>query len=102
MPDSKASHELLALGWAMTSEGLVLGLSFLLPTLGGHYLDQRWKSTPWATFTGAALGFAFGMMRIVRIAKKSAPADAPKKTTETSLDDPPSPAIDRPDDRDAS
>ncbi|GAC1336440.1 MAG: hypothetical protein NVSMB14_04050 [Isosphaeraceae bacterium] len=82
MPDSKASRDLLALGWAMTSEGLGLGLEFLLPTLVGLYLDHRWKSTPWATLTGTVLGFAVGMLHIVRIAKKSSRTDIPGTSTE--------------------
>lgn len=93
MPDSKASRELLALGWAMTSEGLGLGLEFLLPTLLGLLLDQRWNSTPWATLIGTVLGFTVGMLHIARIARKAARRERTSSPTETP--DEPSAGSDR-------
>jgi ATP synthase protein I len=55
--------------WA--SRVTTLGLEFSLPALGGHYLDRWWHSSPWATMTGVILGFAVGMLHLLRIAKEA-------------------------------
>jgi len=55
--------------WA--SRVTTIGLEFALPPLGGAWLD-RWSGTsPWLTVVGAVLGFAVGMMHILRIAREA-------------------------------
>jgi len=50
--------------------GIEFALCFALPVLGGMWLDARWKTTPWLTLVGAAVGFLAGMLRLVRIARQ--------------------------------
>jgi ATP synthase protein I len=54
--------------WA--SRATTLGLEFTLPALGGAYLDRRWGTEPLATVVGAILGFAVGMMHILRLTRE--------------------------------
>ncbi|MBX6316306.1 MAG: AtpZ/AtpI family protein [Isosphaeraceae bacterium] len=54
--------------WA--SRLTTLGLEFALPPLGGFYLDRWWKTSPWMTLIGAFLGFAAGMLGLLRIVRE--------------------------------
>jgi F0F1-type ATP synthase assembly protein I len=54
--------------WA--SRASSIGLEFALPPLLGAYLDKRWGTLPWATVAGAVVGFAIGMMHVLRIARE--------------------------------
>jgi ATP synthase protein I len=47
-----------------------VGLEFALPALLGNYLDVRWHTKPAATLIGLVLGFAVGMMHILRFARE--------------------------------
>lgn len=49
---------------------MTVGLEFALPALLGSVLDRRWGTLPLATVVGAVLGFAVGMMHILRIARE--------------------------------
>ena len=54
--------------WA--SRATTIGLEFALPPLLGALGDRRWKTAPWLTVVGAVLGFAVGMMHILRLARE--------------------------------
>lgn len=54
--------------WA--SRVTTLGLEFALPPLVGLYLDNRWHTRPVALLVGSVLGFAAGMVHILRIARE--------------------------------
>lgn len=47
-----------------------LGLEFSLPAVGGYYLDRWLQTSPAATLTGLVLGFAVGMVHVLRIARE--------------------------------
>ena len=49
-----------------------MAIGFALPALLGYYLDRWLNSSPLGVLLGMALGFAAGMMQIMRIAKDSA------------------------------
>jgi len=66
----------LSIGIEWASRVSTVGLEFALPPLGGAYLDHRAGTTPWLTLLGVVLGFAVGMMHILRIAR----GDAGRKT----------------------
>jgi ATP synthase protein I len=55
--------------WA--TRATALGLEFALPALGGYYLDRFWRTEPLLTILGTVLGFAAGMVHLLRIAGES-------------------------------
>jgi hypothetical protein len=57
--------------WA--SRVTTIALEFALPPLLGAWADSRWSTGAWFTVLGALLGFAVGMMQILRLAKKPPP-----------------------------
>lgn len=59
-----------------TSQGIywasritTVGLEFALPALGGFWLDGHWPLRPLGVILGAILGFAVGLVHLVRIAR---------------------------------
>ncbi|MDR3635079.1 MAG: AtpZ/AtpI family protein [Isosphaeraceae bacterium] len=59
----------LSVGIEWASRVSTVGLEFALPPLAGAYCDHRAGTTPWLTLLGVVLGFAVGMMHILRIAR---------------------------------
>jgi ATP synthase protein I len=70
-PESRSP---LAVGVTWASRVTALGLEFALPALAGYFLDQRWRTGPVLILVGTALGFAVGMMHLLRIARGSSGA----------------------------
>jgi len=66
------SRSVLAVGLEWASRVMTIGLEFALPPLLGSWLDRRWGTSPGLTVVGALLGFALGMMQILRIARPKA------------------------------
>ena len=66
-PERRSSLS-VAVQWA--SRVTTVGLEFALPPLAGAYLDRHWPLSPLATILGVFLGFAVGMMHILRIARE--------------------------------
>jgi len=68
----------LSVGFAWAYRITAIGLEFSLPILVGHLIDDRWETRPVATLVGAALGFAAGMLHLVRLAQppRSGPPSA--------------------------
>ncbi|MFO0910545.1 MAG: AtpZ/AtpI family protein [Isosphaeraceae bacterium] len=64
VPRSKLS---IGIDWA--SRVTTVGLEFALPPLMGAFLDRWWGISPVATLLGAVLGFAVGMMHLLKIAR---------------------------------
>ena len=64
-------ESILSVGMQWASRVTTVGLEFALPPLLGVWLDRWWGTTPWATVVGAVLGFAVGMMHILRIAREA-------------------------------
>ncbi len=59
----------LALGIEWASRIMALGFEFALPALAGNYLDKRLGSGPVGLLAGMVLGFAGGMIHLLRIAR---------------------------------
>ncbi len=66
-PESRST---LSVGMQWASRISTIGMEFALPALLGAYVDQWWALRPLATVFGAVLGFAVGMMHILRIARR--------------------------------
>jgi ATP synthase protein I len=56
-------------GFDWASRATTIGLEFALPPLLGSVGDRWWRTAPWLTVVGAVLGFAVGMMHVLRIAQ---------------------------------
>jgi ATP synthase protein I len=63
-------RSILSVGFEWASRATTIGLEFALPALVGALIDRRWGTGPWATVVGAVLGFAVGMMHILRLARE--------------------------------
>lgn len=48
-----------------------VGIQMALPPGVGWWLDQRFKTTPWLTLLGVALGFSSGLWELLKLAKDS-------------------------------
>lgn len=46
--------------WSIAVIGMEMGVSVLLLTLGGAWLDSRYDTSPWCTLAGAGLGMLGG------------------------------------------
>jgi F0F1-type ATP synthase assembly protein I len=60
----------VSVAFQYASRVTTVGLEFALPPLAGVYLDRFWSLSPLATILGACLGFAVGMVQILRIARE--------------------------------
>lgn len=61
----------LALGFEWASRITTVALGFVLPTVGGAWLDERLGSRPWGVLIGTALGVTAGLVQLVRLARAS-------------------------------
>ncbi len=72
MPEgSKQKPPQLANAWAFAS-GLAWDLvtPAVVFTLGGYWLDGRFKLSPWLTLAGAAVGISVGLFQFIRSAQQ--------------------------------
>ena len=65
-PDESA----LSAGVRWATRVSTIGLEFAIPPFIGVFFDKRWHTTPMLTTLGAALGFAVGMLHVLRIARE--------------------------------
>ena len=72
MTRSDEPRSALSVGMEWASRVTSVGLEFVLPALLGALLDHWWGTSPVALLVGAVLGFAVGMMGILRIAREGA------------------------------
>ena len=52
-----------------------VALMMVLPGIGGHWLDQRWGTSPWLLIVGAGLGLAVMLMELIRLSQPKPPSD---------------------------
>lgn len=62
----------LSVGMEWASRITSVGLEFAVPTLLGALLDRWLRTSPAALLIGAVLGFAVGMMHVLRFARDGA------------------------------
>jgi F0F1-type ATP synthase assembly protein I len=55
-------YRLVGIGFEFAS---TVGVMALL----GWYLDKRWHTSPWLLVSGIAVGFGFGLWRLIRAAR---------------------------------
>ena len=70
MSRSEEPRSNLSVGLDWASRVTTVGLEFVVPPLLGHWLDLRLGTSPVVLLIGAVLGFALGMMQILRIARR--------------------------------
>ena len=65
--DASATQQMFALSG--------IGFEFIAEvgamTILGWWLDKKFESSPWCTIAGVAIGFTFGIYRLVKFAKKN-------------------------------
>jgi hypothetical protein len=64
------SRSFLAVGVDWAARVTTIALEFALPPLLGYWADGRFGTAPWLSVTGAILGFAVGLMHVLRLAKE--------------------------------
>lgn len=69
MTPKEPARSPLSVGIAWSTRLTALGLEFCLPALGGYYLDRRWGTEPLLTLLGTVLGFAAGMIHLLRMTR---------------------------------
>lgn len=70
MIPSEPSRSPLSVGVEWASRVMTIGLEFALPALGGVWLDRRLGTGPWMVLVGSGLGFAAGMVHLLRIGRE--------------------------------
>jgi ATP synthase protein I len=68
--EERESQSVLSVGLAWASRIMTIALEFSGPALLGVGLDRWLRTGPWATISGAILGFVLGMLHTLRIAKE--------------------------------
>jgi F0F1-type ATP synthase assembly protein I len=63
----------LSAGMMWASRITSVALAFVLPALGGALLDRWLGTSPVGVLVGAVLGFAVGMLQLLRIARTGSP-----------------------------
>lgn len=87
-----------AMNWA--SRVTSIAMEMALPPLLGSWLDRRWGTGYALVIVGAVLGFALGMMHLVRLAADASPKKRPPQRKTSTQGDPRE--ADRPDDQSPS
>lgn len=57
--------------WGMAGMGLEFVATVGAMGLLGWYLDRRWLTSPWLLVAGVVVGFAAGLMTLIRTARKA-------------------------------
>ncbi len=60
----------LAVGYLWASRVGNMGLQMALPALAGYWIDLQWLTRPVFTISGAVLGFALFMLKLLALAKE--------------------------------
>ncbi len=68
----------MSIGLYWASRVTTVGLEFALPALGGLWLDRHWPLGPAGVIVGAAIGFAVGMLHLLKISRDGGKDGRPK------------------------
>ena len=68
---SRDPQQSIATGWTWATRVSTVGLEFALPALAGWWLDTLWSFGPVGVIAGACLGFAVGLMHLLKISKQA-------------------------------
>jgi hypothetical protein len=63
----------IAIGLEWSSRVMVIGLEMAVPAACGYWLDNRFGTMPIFVCLGAILGFAAGMLQLLRIVRELGP-----------------------------
>jgi F0F1-type ATP synthase assembly protein I len=69
-PDQRSPFA-VAMEW--TSRISVISMEMILPTLGGLWLDQHWRTRPLFLILGGILGFSIAMSSLLQLGKRQDP-----------------------------
>lgn len=59
----------IAIGFEWASRIMVVGATFAVPALAGHWVDTRAGSKPIGLLVGMVLGFIVGMSQLLRVVR---------------------------------
>lgn len=75
-PSGPISPLSAGIGWAYRITSV--SLEFVLPTVGGYYLDRSLGTSPTFTLAGAVLGLLVGFVHLIQLARQaSSPGSKP-------------------------
>lgn len=77
-PD-RQTHSTLVEAHRWVSRLTTVSLEMALPAFLGHWLDEKWSTSPWLTAIGALLGFACGMTHLLQMAKEAEQKERKRK-----------------------
>ncbi|QDV16114.1 Putative F0F1-ATPase subunit (ATPase_gene1) [Gimesia panareensis] len=81
-PDRR-THSTLVEAHQWVSRLITVSLEMALPAFLGHWLDEKWNTSPWLTAVGALLGFACGMAHLLQMAKEAERKERKKRDQST-------------------
>ncbi len=67
----RETHSSIAEAHRWVSRLTTVSLEMALPAFLGHWLDKKWETTPLLTAIGALLGFACGLLHLLKMAKEA-------------------------------
>jgi len=63
--------EQTAAWWSLAGLGFEFIAALLVPGAAGYWLDGKFNTRPWLMLVGGLLGFAIGLMQLLRAANKT-------------------------------
>jgi len=73
-PESKPpvdEHQQSSESYRIAGAGFEFFLALIIPAAVGYWLDKRFSTAPWLVLGGLGLGFATGLVQLIRLSKRS-------------------------------
>lgn len=70
-PERPSDAQQIAGWWNLAGVGFEFVAALLVPGAIGYWIDGKFDTRPWLMLVGGLLGFAIGMMNLLRSAKKT-------------------------------